>query len=514
MTVARRLQGALVAFVVLIGVVVAFQVRTIRAAARSGHALAEISSRLRVTTTDQMARVAQMGDDAEKYLVTRDAAYLDRAMASAQVFERELARLNSLDLTAGERSALVALAMDWRAISPVADELAKLPALPAGTGEAAIARFREALAGIEAETRALGAASQAAMTGELAAVEQAAGAAERVSMFAAIGALVLMILLSAQLVRSIVGPLGRLAEGTRQVSAGNFEHRLDTAGDDELAQVARDFNSMTERLDELDRLKREFVAKVSHDLKTPLSSMQETTAALLDGLAGPVSEKQRHLLTLNHESSQRLSAMLSKLLDLSHLESGGEPNRTLVDLNRTMTEAVERLAGSPARVSVVETEGPSFVNGDPQELAQVVDNLLENAIKFSPPGGQVRVQTSDWASAQALIPAERAAAFRWRGAGGGAVLLSVVDEGPGIPDAEKERVFARFYQTEAGRAVRGRGVGLGLAICREIVNAHGGIIWVADNEPRGSVFSVLLPSTTGTQTPTEPAIVAAGAPGR
>src|SRR5205814_10183710 len=117
-----------------------------------------------------------------------------------------------------------------------------------------------------------------------------------VSWGAAIGALILGLLLSAQIIRSIVGPLGRLTEGTREVSAGRFAYRLDATGGDELAQVARDFNSMTERLDELDRMKRDFAAKVSHDLKTPLSSMQETIGVVLDEVAGPLSPKQRQLL--------------------------------------------------------------------------------------------------------------------------------------------------------------------------------------------------------------------------
>jgi signal transduction histidine kinase len=496
MTVARRLQSAFVAFVVLIAVVVAFQVRTIRGAARSGHALAEISSRLRVTSRDQLDRIAQMRDDAEKFLVTRDVAYLDRASGSATVFGRELARLNSLPLTPGERSALVRLAVDWRTIEPMVARLAATASSPADM-EPSVRRFQAELDRVAGETRDLGAASQTAMSEELAAVETAASGAERISLIAAIAALMLMILLSAQLVRSIVGPLGRLAEGTRQVSAGRFDHRLDTAGDDELAQVARDFNSMTGRLDELDRLKREFVAKVSHDLKTPLTSMQETATALLDGVAGPLSDKQRHLLTLNLESNQRLAAMLSKLLDLSHLEAGLEPKRQPVDMHSLLASAVDRLASSPSpngpRVSLLAPDRSPVVSGDPHALAQVMDNLIENALKFSPPGGAVEIRVANWSSAQAMIPAERAAAFRWRGFPDGAVLVSVADEGPGIPDAEKERVFARFYQTETGRAIRGRGAGLGLAICREIVGAHAGIVWVDDNEPRGSVFSVLLP---------------------
>lgn len=511
MTVARRLQSAFIAFVVLIAALVVFQVRTIRAAADSGHALADISSRFRITSNDQLARVGQMSDDAEKFLVTRDSAYLARADESARVFGRELARLNSLELTRGERSALVRLATEWRTVAPMTDALLQLPGLPPAVAQAAVERFQAALVPVANETRELGAASQAAMADELAAVERSASSTLRISVLAAIGALVLMILLSAHLLRSIIGPLHRLADGTRQVSAGRFDYRLDTSGDEELAQVARDFNSMTGRLDELDRLKKEFVAKVSHDLKTPLSSMQETTSALLDGVAGPLSEKQRHLLALNLESSQRLSAMLSKLLDLSHLEAGLEPRRQPVDVKQLVFASVERLAASPVRVAVIAQGDLPTVDADAQALGQVVDNLLENAIKFSPPDGKVTIQAIDWSSARTSIPPERAAAFRWRGPQQSAVLLTVRDQGPGIPDAEKERVFARFYQTEAGRAVRGRGVGLGLAICREIVNAHGGMIWASDNEPRGTVFSVLLPSADTARGTVEPIAAVAGA---
>src|SRR6185295_14786427 len=135
------------------------------------------------------------------------------------------------------------------------------------------------------------------------------------------------------LVRSILRPLDALARGTREVAAGRFHARIDASTGDEFARVARDFNSMTERLGELDRLKKDFVAKVSHDLKTPLSSMQETNRALLDHMAGPLSDKQRRLLELNAESGQRLSAMLGKLLDLSRAEAGLRPTLQTIDMN-------------------------------------------------------------------------------------------------------------------------------------------------------------------------------------
>jgi signal transduction histidine kinase len=475
MTVARKLQSALIIFVVLITVVVGLHVRAIRSAAEGSRALADIAARQRVTSTDQIARLAQMRNDAEKFLITRDTGYLDRVMASSQVFSAELDRLRPLELTRSERSALVRLAVAWRSVSPMAGRLVDLPARPTAVGEMGIARFQRELDGIEAGTLALGAASQAAMTEELRSIEATARAAERISLTAAIVSLVLMIAVSTHLVRSILGPLGRLAEGTRQVSAGHFAHRLDTGGDDELAGVARDFNSMTARLGELDAMKRDFIAKVSHDLKTPLSSMQETTMAVLDGVAGPLSETQHRLLTLQLESSRRLSSMLSKLLDLSRLEARLVPTPVAVDLAQVIAGSVSRVhsKSSDLRVQVMEASAAALVHGDPHGLGQVIDNLLENALKFSPPGGTVVIR----------VATNRAE-----------ITVSVADEGPGIPDSEKERVFERFYQGEAGRAARNRGAGLGLAICREILTAHGGKIWITNNTPRGSVFSLSLPS--------------------
>ena len=281
------------------------------------------------------------------------------------------------------------------------------------------------------------------------------------------------------------------------MSAGRFDYRLEMSGTDEFAQVSTDFNSMTERLDELDRMKRDFVSKVSHDLKTPLSSMQETISALLDELPGPLTPKQRQLLELNRDGGKRLSAMLSKLLDLSRIEAGLEPDFQMVDVVQLVRHSVERMNAARRerglQTSIAEPARRLLVRGDSAGLAQVFDNLLENAIKFSPSGAEVGVAIVDLPMGSERVHPERWAALQHRALGGDAVLLTVSDAGPGVPDEDKERIFARFYQSAAGRAIPARGVGLGLTICHEVVMAHGGAIWVSDNEPRGSVFNVLLP---------------------
>ncbi len=515
MTVATRLRGAFAIYIALLAAVVVYHVRTIQRTVESGHTLAEISVRLRLSSTAQLTRLAQMSSDAEKFLVTRDRGYVDKYLETSRAYAGTLQMLDSVPLTAAERVAFVALAADWRGIEPRGAELAQFEAAPENEARTAVTRLQQALDQVREDTRQLAAASQDAMTRELANSEQAARTAEHLSWLAALGALLLSLLLSALLVRSIVGPLGRLAEGTREVSAGRFGYRLDTSGSGEFAQVARDFNSMTERLDELDRMKRDFVAKVSHDLKTPLSSMQETISVLLDELTGPLSPKQRQLLELNLDGGRRLSSMLSKLLDLSRIEAGLEPDFQMLDVMQLVKRSIERADAAKTerafRLTLGEPEHRLLVRGDAEGLGQVLDNFLENAIKFSPPGGEVRVRVAEWPSGGDRVPPERAALVGRLGLRGGAVLLTVADEGPGIPDDEKERVFTRFYQADAGRAARGRGVGLGLAICLEIVTAHGGAIWVADNSPRGSIFCVLLPGAVcAPDTLPAPAISAAG----
>lgn len=497
MNVATRLRGAFAIYIALLAAVVFYHVRTIRRTVASSHTITEIAARHRVASTDQTARAAQMSSDVEKYLVTRDRDYLLKAIQSGDAFSRELAHFDSLPLTPAERRALQTVAENWASIAPSLRSLGTIPESATEQTRAAGTKVEESLEQVRAASERLGVASQDAMSRELTMSETAAQGAEHLAWFAALGALALSLLMSALIARSIIGPLDRLAKGTREVSAGRYDYRLDAAGEDEFAQVAHDFNSMTERLDELDRMKRDFVAKVSHDLKTPLSSMQETIRAVLDGVAGDLSPKQRQLLEMNLESSDRLSKMVNKLLDLSRIEAGMAPHLELLDLAALARRSVDRLraAGNERRVEVVFREPPHqvLVRGDAAGLSQVVDNLLENAVKFSPTEGSVTVSIENLFESRMPIPPALRRRVR-----GSATSLNVSDDGPGVPDEEKERIFTRFYQTEAGRAARGRGVGLGLTIVREIVNAHGGAVWVSDHEPRGSVFRVVLPSVVPT----------------
>jgi two-component system sensor histidine kinase GlrK len=250
---------------------------------------------------------------------------------------------------------------------------------------------------------------------------------------------------------------------------------------------------MVTRLSELDQMKRDLLSNVSHELKGPLASMQETTGLLLEEIPGPLSDSQRRLLELTRKSAARLSGMISKLLDMARIDAGvleydlkAQPVEPVIQT--ALAELHVRAGERGVRLVFQPGQGPYVARLDADRFAQVAGNLIENAIKFSPPGGLVEA---------VLEPAgpglAHPASGRGGSPGGRRILITIADRGPGVPEGQREKIFERFHQVPR-TARRGEGgVGLGLAICREIVTAHGGDLWVEERPGGGSLFRILLP---------------------
>ena len=225
MKVGTRLRGAFAFYIALLAAVLVYHVRTTQHAVDSGRALTDISTRLRVSSTAQVTRLEQMSSDAEKYFVTHDKGYFDRFLESERAFGSGLRGLDRQSLSAGERTALRSLAVEWAQVDAQVRQLAAVSGQSPDAGRAAVTQLQATLDDVRDGTRGLATASQDAMSAEVNTSEQAARSAERLSWIAGVGVLVLSLLLSALLVRSIVEPLHRLADGTREVSAGRFGHR-------------------------------------------------------------------------------------------------------------------------------------------------------------------------------------------------------------------------------------------------------------------------------------------------
>jgi signal transduction histidine kinase len=271
--------------------------------------------------------------------------------------------------------------------------------------------------------------------------------------------------------RGMTSPLREMAGAADAMAKGDYSRRVTTSSHDEVGALARAFNEMAAELAETDRMRRDLVANVSHELRTPITALQAKLENLVDGVEAPARETFETMLA----QVERLGRLVQQLLDLSRLEAGVVPlERAAFPVEPLLEDAVreQRLHGPAVDVAVDVEPADLTADGDPERVHQVVANLLENAVRFTPTGGSVEVRAR-------------------RGPRG--VRIEVLDEGPGIPEADRGRVFERFYRADAARSSMDGGAGLGLAIARWIVDLHGGDIHPEGRDPRGCRMVVTLP---------------------
>jgi signal transduction histidine kinase len=304
--------------------------------------------------------------------------------------------------------------------------------------------------------------------------------------------------------RRVVRPLETLRDGVERIGRGDMNSRLELKTGDEIEVLAGEFNKMAdnlrsaydelerkvaertrdlaianERLQELDRLKSDFVSNVSHELRTPLTAIKGAVDLVLREVAGPLTDKQTHYLTRVRSNTQQLTGLINDVLDLSKIESGSsEVKPSRISLSSLVHEIIETLRPVAAEkiitVNAIIPEPSMFVWADPNKINEVLMNLIGNAIKFTPASGTVTVSTS--------INGKKN------------VQISVSDTGPGVLPSERKKIFDKFYQIAEVGGAKPKGTGLGLAICKALVELHGGNIWVESEMKSGSTFKFTLPA--------------------
>ncbi|MDI3317701.1 MAG: ATP-binding protein [Bacillota bacterium] len=275
------------------------------------------------------------------------------------------------------------------------------------------------------------------------------------------------VLLAIFLGRAILAPLERAVAAAARIAAGDYGVRLGPSGDPELDRLGQALNRLAERLDESERTRRDLVDDVAHELRNPLATLQGYVEALRDGLLEPGPET---LATLQGEIG-RLSRLVEDLQELNRIERRDVTLRIEpVELGAAVAGALAlrraELAAGGYRVEAAVPEGLPPLAADRDRLAQVLGNLLDNAIRYTPSGGRIRVEA-------VLEPRPGP------GRGRQALLWSVGNSGPGLAPEEARHVFDRFYRAERSRARATGGAGLGLAIVRGLVEMHGGRIEVS-----------------------------------
>ena len=417
---------------------------------------------------------ATIKEFSQKYFVAYDPIYDRQLEEMRKEFGEDIHDLRKNVRTDRERMAVeqLSLAIDdyWQIFSHVKKENQgkELDYLPPS--------LTIAMDHLQAQAEVTYDAVKVSIRDEVTRAAEAGQRAERLSRIAEFVALAVGALVLWSIVRAINLPLRRLTQGTRAIAKGQFWHRLPANGGDEFAEVARDFNAMAARLAELDQMKKDFVSHVSHDLKAPLASIRQVMHVLLQEIPGSLNEQQKGLLRLSYNSAERLAAMVGNLLDVSRMEAGNmeyvlAPHDLIPILNGVMEE-FEVQAKEKSIQLRLESDASVPVECDRDRIVQVIGNLVDNALKFSPGNSEIVCRISEGRE--------------------GSIQVSVRDSGPGVPDEHKQKIFLKFHQVKQGRKMAGQGVGLGLAICKTIVEAHQGDIWVEDNPNGGSVFTFML----------------------
>jgi heavy metal sensor kinase len=277
------------------------------------------------------------------------------------------------------------------------------------------------------------------------------------------------------LLRRALDPVERMRRKAEEIGFDQLHERLAVPkAKDEIGQLAATLNAMLDRLEAGVLANRQLIADASHELRTPLAAMRvELDVSLRDGHR---TAAEREVLESVREDVDRMSRTVDNLITLARADEGRlDLLSDEVDLDQALDEAARPLwALAEAKQVRLHTTGePVRTRGDEQRLQHALTNLIENAIKFTPPGGEVTLSS-------------------WRR--GGEVGVTVSDTGPGIPADARPHVFDRFYRVDRSRSRESGGSGLGLAICREIATAHGGRVWVDSEEGKGSAFSLALPA--------------------
>jgi len=308
--------------------------------------------------------------------------------------------------------------------------------------------------------------------------------ASRVIVIITIASVAMGILIAFFIARTINRPILLLIRGTKEIARGKFEKQLTMPSPPEINELANAFNHMCDRLKELDEMKGDLIAHISHEFRTPLAVIREAVSLNLDGVSKGSIEKQQRLLGIISEECERLITSVNKVLNLSRMDAGMMDYHMeeyslsqLIEMSASKIRPIAERKKISLELNLADHLPHAAI--DVEKIGQVLDNLLDNALKFTPTRGKVSISAVLKDRERSTRPGNEQTGF---------IEVSVSDNGCGIPKEHIQDVFEKF------KKLHEKGTGLGLYIARQIVSAHGGRIWVKSEEEMGSTFFFTVPA--------------------
>ena len=296
----------------------------------------------------------------------------------------------------------------------------------------------------------------------------------RIVMSASAVGLGVAILIGALLQRQIIRPLTQLTGASRRIAKGHLDTRVDITSEDEIGDLADSFNAMAESMEGAVKWRKQIVADVAHELRTPLSLLQGRLEMMIDGVYPADISQIRRI----YEETLRLSDLVGNVEELSRVEADqiflARSTTSVLEIAESVMHQYREQAGKQNIEIIVNAATIPSVSVDIELMQRVFSNLISNALQHTPDGGRIEISASEDSGKKAII-------------------TYVKDNGSGVPGADLERIFDRFYRVDGARSRQNGGSGLGLAICREIVQKHGGKIWAEKPVSGGALICFTLP---------------------
>ncbi len=428
-----------------------------------------------VQLTASSRRLFELSNSMERgvrqYLILEQPALIDQYDRQHEEFQRNLGRLQQSAAAMVNNGNLDRLRISEDALH--ADVLARR------TSTEGLAELVPRFIALQELAQSIYADSDQHIRTEVDAMHGNALDAERAMAWQLVALLPLAILFAVGFTVFITRPFEQINTAIRVMGKGDLLQQVKVTGPKDLVDLGKQLDWLRSRLLELEENKKRFLQHVSHELKTPLAALREGSELLADEVGGTLSSQQREIAAILRNKSIQLQRMIENLLNFSAGDAA-RYNRALlhvqpVNLRQLVASVFDehRLVAQAKNLRFELANSEVTIPVDPEKMRIVIDNLISNAIKFSPDGGMVRAATV---------------------AEGPLAILQIDDQGPGIPAEDREKIFDPFYRTRTPQQGPVKGTGLGLAIMREFVLAHGGSVRVGENRPKGATFRVSLPN--------------------